>query len=383
MDLYVHELFEAQVERTPGALAVASQEGTLTYQELNQKANQVARYLQRRGIGPEALVGICLDRSLDMIVCLLGILKAGGVYLPFDPGYPVERLSFMLKDSQAPLLVTQNNFAGYFSQLEASSVICIDKDWSVISQEEVDNTESKVTSKDCVYVIYTSGSTGQPKGVQITHSGLLNLVFWHQHAFKVTASDRATQLSSPAFDATGWEIWPYLTIGASVHIADADVRVSPILLRDWLLRTQITISFLPTMLAESMLALDWPAETPLRILLTGADKLQHYPPATLPFAFINNYGPTEATVVATSGRILPDAHSGIAPSIGRPISNTQIFLLDEQLHQVPIGTAGELYIGGAGLAKGYLNRPELTAEKFIAHPFSQEPSTCLMDSFYF
>ncbi|MBA2678730.1 MAG: non-ribosomal peptide synthetase [Ktedonobacteraceae bacterium] len=373
----VYQLFEAQVERTPDALAIASQEGRLTYQELNQKANQVARYLQRRGVKSEMLVGICFNRSLDMIVSMLGILKAGGAYVPFDPGYPVERLSFMLKDSQAPLVVTQGNFSKHFSQSPSSSVICMDTDWGIISKEERDNVENKAASNDLAYVIYTSGSTGQPKGVQITHESLLNLVFWHQRAFEVTAIDRATQLASPAFDATGWEIWPYLTHGASIHIADEDVRVSPLFLRDWLLSNQITISFMPTMLAERMIALDWPTETPLRILLTGADKLRHYPSATLPFALINNYGPTEATVVATSGRILPDLHPSSAPSIGRPISNTQIFLLDEQLRQVPIGTTGELYIGGAGLAKGYLNRPELTAEKFIAHPFSQDPDARL------
>ncbi len=373
----VHQLFEVQVERTPDALVVSSQEGTLTYQELNEKANQVAHHLQRRGVGPEALVGICLDRSLDMIVCLLGILKAGGVYLPFDPSYPVERLSFMLKDSQASLLITQEKFVEHFYQFSSSSVIRIDTDWLTISQEEVRNPESNVTSKDCAYVVYTSGSTGQPKGVQITHESLLNLVFWHQRAFEVTTIDRATQLSSPAFDATGWEIWPYLTHGASVHLVDEDMRTSPLLLRDWLLKTQITISFMPTILAERMISLDWPAETSLRMVLTGADRLQHYPPATLPFTFINNYGPTEATVVATSGPIMPSIDASTAPSIGRPISNTHIFLLDEQLNQVPVGATGELYIGGAGLAKGYLNRPALTAEKFIDHPFSQEPGARL------
>lgn len=372
LDRCVHQLFEAQAERTPDALAVSSSEGTLTYQELNQRANQVAHYLRSKGVGPEVLVGLCLNRSLDMIVALLGILKAGGVYVPFDPSYPAERLSFMIKDSQAVLVVTQHTFAERFAQSELSSVVCMDTDRNMISQEETWNLESGVTGKNCVYVIYTSGSTGQPKGVQITHESLLNLVFWHQQAFEVTAADRATQLASPAFDATGWELWPYLTLGASVHLPDENIRVSPPLLRDWLLTAQITISFLPTLLAESILTLDWPATTSLRILLTGADKLQHYPSANIPFALINNYGPTEATVVATSGRVLPNQQAKTAPSIGHPISNTQVFLLDEQLRQVPIGTTGELYIGGAGLAKGYLNRPELTAEKFIAHPFSQE-----------
>lgn len=376
-DRCVHQLFEAQVERTPNALAVASSEGTLTYQELNQRANQVARYLRRQGVGPEVLVGLCLSRSFDMIVGLLGVLKAGGVYVPLDPNYPAERLSFMIKDSQALLVVTQQQFAEQIAQPELSSIVYIDTDWSTISQEETQNLESKITGKNGVYVIYTSGSTGQPKGVQILHESLLNLVFWHQQAFEVTAADRATQIASPAFDATGWELWPYLTLGASVHLPDEDTRVAPLSLRDWLLKNQITISFLPTLLAESIIILDWPATTSLRILLTGADRLQHHPPTTLPFALINNYGPTEATVVATSGRVMPNEQAQSMPSIGRPINNTQLFLLDEQLRRVPPGTIGELYIAGAGLAKGYLNRPELTAEKFIAHPFSQEPGARL------
>ena len=184
---------------------------------------------------------------------------------------------------------------------------------------------------------------------------------------------RILSATSPAFDATGWELWPYLAIGAQVHIVDEETRVSLVQLRDWLVRQNITISFLPTVLAESIIGLQWPRPIKLRYLLTGADTLRHYPSPDLPFAFVNNYGPTEATVVATYGRIYPAEQADILPSIGRPISNTQIYLLDEHLRQVPIGTPGELYIGGHGLAKGYLNRPELTAERFIPHPFSDRP----------
>jgi acyl-coenzyme A synthetase/AMP-(fatty) acid ligase/acyl carrier protein len=213
--------------------------------------------------------------------------------------------------------------------------------------------------------------------VQITHDGLLNLVFWHQRAFSVTSSDRATQVASPAFDALGWELWPYLTKGASVHLPDEDTRVSPPILRDWLVNQRITISFLPTALAESIITLEWPEQTELRILLTGADTLQHYPPPGLPFSLINNYGPSEATVVATSGPVPATENAGMPPTIGRPIDNTEIFILDERLQEVPAGEAGEMYIGGVGLAKGYLNRPELTEEKFIPHPFSDRPGARL------
>jgi acyl-CoA synthetase (AMP-forming)/AMP-acid ligase II/acyl carrier protein len=227
------------------------------------------------------------------------------------------------------------------------------------------------------YVIYTSGSTGQPKGVQITHNSLLNLVFWHLQAFDLTLSDRATQVTSPAFDATGWELWPYLIIGARVYLADEDMRTTPVLLRDWLVSKGITITFLPTALAESVMTLEWPASTSLRLLLTGADTLHHYPSPGLPFTLINNYGPTEATVVATSGPILPNEQNGVPPTIGRPIANTQVYILDEHLRQVPLGTPGELYIGGTALARGYLNRSGLTAEKFLPHPFSSDPKARL------
>jgi amino acid adenylation domain-containing protein len=256
-------------------------------------------------------------------------------------------------------------------------LVCLDTDKATIAQQPTADPSRAITPDDLAYVIYTSGSTGRPKGVQITHESLLNLIYWHRSAYAVTAADRATQVTSPAFDATGWEVWPYLTSGAQVHIVDEETRVSPIMLRDWLVQKEITISFLPTALGESVIRLTWPTHTRLRCLLTGADTLRHYPSPDLPFAFINNYGPTEATVVATYGRIYPTENAGALPSIGRPIANTHIYLLDEHLRQAPIGAAGELYIGGKGLAKGYLNRPELTAERFIQHPFSDQPGARL------
>jgi acyl-coenzyme A synthetase/AMP-(fatty) acid ligase/acyl carrier protein len=226
-------------------------------------------------------------------------------------------------------------------------------------------------------VIYTSGSTGQPKGVQITHASLLNLVFWHQRAFAVTAGDRATQVASPGFDAAVWELWPYLTAGASVYFPDEETRIAPEALRDWLVWQRITISFLPTPLAERVMTLEWPATTALRILLTGGDALHRYPSPTLPFTLINNYGPTENTVVATSGPVPAIERPEGPPSIGRPIANTQVYILDERLQPVPSGVPGELHIGGAGLARGYLNHPALTAEKFIPNPFCAVPGTRL------
>ena len=375
-DVCVPQLVAAQADATPQAVALAMGEQTLTYRELNGRANQLAHYLSTLGVGPNKLVGLCVERSLDMVVGLLGILKAGAAYVPLDATHPIERLHFMLADAQVSAVLTQEHLVEHLSPITAP-LIRLDADAGIVAQHSTSNPTIVAQADDLAYVIYTSGSTGQPKGVQITHKNLLNLVYWHRRVYALTEADRATQVASPAFDATGWELWPYLTCGASVHLVDEDTRLDPVVLHEWLLRNNITITFLPTALAEHVLQLAWPAQAELRFLLTGADALHHYPSPDLPFAFINNYGPTEATVVATFGQVLPEAHPTMPPSIGRPIDNAEIYILDEYMRQIPIGDVGELYIGGAGLAKGYLNRPELTAERFIAHPFSNEPEARL------
>ncbi len=367
-DKCVHQLWEAQVNRSPDAIAIASANQQLTYQQLNHRANQLAHFLQKLNVGPEVLVCICLER-VEMIVGLLAILKAGGAYLPLDPSYPEERLNSIIEDAQVPILLTQQRFEHLGQQAQ---VICLDKDWEAIAEQSQENPTSSVTAENLAYTIYTSGSTGKPKGVQVEHNSLLNLIFWHQKAFEVSFLDRTTQIANCAFDAFGWEIWPYLTAGASVHFPDQEILTSPEQLRDWLVSEAITLSFLPTPLAERILSCDWPKNTALRSLLTGGDKLHQYPPACLPFKVVNNYGPTENTVVTTSGLVVQAA--GV-PTIGQPIANTQVYLLDAQLQPVPIGARGELYISGDGLARGYLNRPDLTAESFIPHPFSSKPGT--------
>lgn len=370
LDTCIPQLVAMQAHAAPDAPALAMGEQMLTYAELNRSANQLAHYLRSLGVGRESLVGVCLERSVDMVVSMLAAMKAGGAYLAMDPGYPAERLAFMLQDARAPVLVARRDLASTMA-VGGVEVISLDADQAALTHQAVDDPPPVATAQDLAYVIYTSGSTGQPKGVEIAHASLLNLIYWHRQAFGVTASDRATQLSSPAFDATGWELWPYLTAGASVYLAPEETRSAPSQLRDWLVSQAITNCFAPTPVAEALIALPWPAETELRFLLTGADTLHHYPPADLPFTVVNNYGPTEATVVATSGTVPAGPHAGgDAPSIGRPIANTQIYLLDDALHQVPVGVPGELYIGGAGLARGYRNRPELTADRFIPHPFS-------------
>lgn len=374
-EILVAGLVSEQARKTPHALAIASDTQSLTYGELDCRANRLAVRLQLLGVGPEALVGICLQRSPEMIVAALAVLKAGGAYVPIDSEYPLERQLFMLRDTQLRVLILQDEDE-LARRLPAG-------DWQVLFLNEEDEAGSKevqvpasapVGLQNVAYVIYTSGSTGQPKGVQITHRGLLNLIYWHRRAFSITAADRASQVASFGFDAAVWEVWPYLTTGASVHFPSDATRGSAKSLREWLLAQEITVSFVPTAMAESLLELDWPTQLPLRLLLTGADTLHRYPPSNLPFALINNYGPTECTVVSTSGAVLPAAEKDRQPSIGRPIDNVQIHILDDQLEPVPVGEVGELFIGGDGLARGYLNRPEQNAEAFISSPFSDSKS---------
>ncbi|WP_138506146.1 non-ribosomal peptide synthetase, partial [Nostoc sp. PA-18-2419] len=368
-DLCIHQLFDEQVARTPDAVAVVFENQHLTYGELNCRANQLAHYLKSLGVGADVLVGICVERSLEMLVGLLGILKAGGAYLPLDPEYPTERLRFMLEDAQVPVLLTQQRLVDRLAQQKAH-LVCLDTDAEVISQFNQDNLILEVQATNLAYVIYTSGSTGTPKGVMIPHKGLLNLVFWHQRTFKVTSLDRATQLAGTAFDAAVWELWPYLTAGASIYLVKSQLLSSLLKLRDWLISNKITISFLPTPLAQELLSLEWPTESlAMRSVLTGGDKLQQYPSDLIPFQVVNNYGPTENTVVTTSGLIVAKEQNQISPSIGKAIANTQVYILDANLQPVPVGVPGELHIGGVGLAKGYLNRPELTQERFISNPF--------------
>ncbi len=378
-DLCVHQLFERQAAKTPEAEAVVFGEQRLTYRELNRRANQLAHHLRGLGVGPEVAVCVCMNRSADMVVGLVGILKAGGAYVSLDPDYPQTRLAFMIKDTHTPVLLTQHSLIERLPAHNARTV-CLDTDWDVIAQADDENPTSGAMSGNLVYYIYTSGSTGQPKGVQIEHASLLNLIFWHQSTFSISETDRATQVAGLTFDASVWELWPYLTAGATIYLPDEETRATPERLRDWLVDSEITISFLPTPLAEATLRLDWPAQLALRTLLTGGEKLHQYPDARLSFELVNNYGPTEDTVVTTSG-LVPSQdqqdQAERAPSIGRPIANTQIYLLNPDLRPVPLGVVGELYVGGDGLARGYLDRPDLTAQAFIPNPFSSSPGARL------
>ena len=341
----------------------------LTYQQLDCRANRLASYLRSLGVGRDVLVGLCLPRSLDMVVGALGILKAGGAYVPMDPAYPPGRLAFMLDDAQAAVLITNPRVA---QQLPAAQRKLVYLDAPEIAAQPADAPLVPNGPDDLAYVMYISGSTGRPKGVEIRHRSLANLVSWHVQAFSVTAADRASHVAGLGFDAAVWELWPYLAAGASVHLADEDTRNSAELLWDWLLDQTISISFIPTPLADRLLGLSlkWPRKTALRVLLTGGDTLHRYPPTGLPFLVVNNYGPTECAVVATSGPVLPNESPTMLPAIGRPIANTEIHLLDDDLRPVPPGASGQIYIGGTGVARGYHNRPDLTADRFMPNPFS-------------
>ncbi|HWI61391.1 MAG TPA: amino acid adenylation domain-containing protein, partial [Symbiobacteriaceae bacterium] len=361
-DRCAYQLVAERAAMQPGAPAVVAGDRVLTYGELNAQANRLARRLQQLGVGPDVPVAICLDRSPEAVIAQLAVWKAGGCYVPLDPAYPVERLRFMLADLGEPVLITRSD-----GPVQPEKRICIDAE----ALTEPDHDLPPLAGPDnLAYIIYTSGSTGTPKGVEIEHRALLNMLFWHRKAYGVTAADRMTLVAGPGFDATVWELWPYLTAGAALHIPSDETRLDPARMRDWLVASAITVTFLPTPLAEAVMALDWPAGIPLRTVQAAGDKLNHYPRPDLPFRLTNNYGPTENTVVATWCPVLPGGAPGTAPPIGQPTDNVQIYILDGHLQPVPIGVPGELCIAGEQLARGYHNRPELTAEKFPAHPFA-------------
>jgi microcystin synthetase protein McyB len=351
------ELVEEQARTRPEALAVEDGGAQLTYRELDERAERLASRLRGHGVQPDSLVAVYLERSIEMVVALLAVWKAGAAYVPIDREYPAERVRFMLEDTGAPVMLTQKLLA---AALPASSATIVHVDIDEPISKSILGSFPSSTDR-LAYVIYTSGSTGVPKGVPITHRSLFNLICWHQQAYDVTPADRATQIAGPAFDAALWEIWPYLAAGASVHIPDERTRLDAGLLVRWLAERRITLGFLPTPLAEAALRERWPEASRLRVLLTGGDKLGVPPARALPFRLVNHYGPTENTVVSTCA----DVPTKGIPPIGRPLPNTQAYVVDRYLQPVPIGVPGELLVGGVQLSPGYWKRADLTAERFI------------------
>ncbi len=379
-DKCAHELFEVQVERTPDAVAVAFRDDQLTYRQLNTRANQVAHWLRHFGIGPESLVGICVERSLEMVIGLLAILKAGGAYVPIDPAYPRERLSFMLTDANVCVLLTQANLLDALPPHNGPR-ICLDSDWDLIAKEPKENPTAGATAENLAYVIYTSGSTGKPKGAMIRHRGLVNYLSWCTKAYEVGRGCGALVHSSISFDLTITSLFSPLMVGRSVFLVPDGIEAlaEALLERENYSLVKITPAHLRVL--TELLPADKIAKR-VRALIIGGEALHmeslsfwrnHAPETRL----INEYGPTETVVgccVYEVGAF--DATSGSVP-IGRPIANTATYVLDEKLQPVRAGAVGELYIGGDGVARGYLNRSRLTEKRFIPDPFGRDSSARL------
>ncbi|HBP90311.1 MAG TPA: amino acid adenylation domain-containing protein [Nitrospirales bacterium] len=370
----VHELVEKQVNLTPNAVAVVFQEHQLTYEELNQSANQLAHYLTKQGIPPEATIGICVDSSLEMVIGLLGILKAGCAYVPLDPRYPHERLEYMAEDSKISFLLTQGHLKTVLSNHKAG-IICLDSDRDLWSRESIQNLQIGCTEDSLAYVMYTSGTTGQPKGVMVTHRGACNHLYWRHDYFGLTPSDLVLQKASLSFDDSVWEIFEPLTSGAQLVIAQSEQNQNVCYLIETVIQQKITaLCLVPSLL---WLFLEEPNVRrchTLRRVTTGGEELsvelQEKFFQLLNADLYNGYGPTEATIAVSYWKCKPGGNSPIVP-IGKPIRNTQLYVLNPQLQPAPIGVTGEIFIGGNSLARGYLNNPELTGEKFINNPFGQ------------
>ena len=359
-DKTIGELFEEQVSRTPHHVAVVFEERKLTYKELNEQANQIAHYLRNEyQIRPDDLVGVMLDRSEEMIVALLGILKSGGAYVPIDPEYPTTRIQYMLEDSGCKALITDSKYMDIIGDEERVSPFI---DLNSLPQTSIENPEPLSSPRNLAYVIYTSGSTGKPKGAMIEHRSLINLCYWHKTEFSLSHDDRVTQFVSFSFDVSVWETFPVLVSGSSLYIVPENTKLYLKKFNIFLEKNRINLSFVPTSLCEQFFTLD---NKSLRIMLTGGENLKCYTERN--YRLSNNYGPTENTVV-TSTCFITDISS---ITIGKSISNTNIYILDNQNNLLPVGVQGEICISGDGLARGYRNNPKLTAEKFIPNPFHE------------
>ncbi|MBW4560439.1 MAG: amino acid adenylation domain-containing protein [Mojavia pulchra JT2-VF2] len=382
-DKCIHELFEEQVELRPNAVAVVFEEQHLTYRELNIKANQLAHYLQNLGVGPDVLVGICVERSLEMIIGILGILKAGGAYVPLDPNYPVERLAFILEDAQVSVLLTQQRLLNNLPEHHAQ-VLCIDSDEEILTQQNSQNPTTLATSENLAYIIYTSGSTGKPKGVLINHSNVVRLFNATEHWYHFNQQDVWTLFHSFAFDFSVWEIWGALVYGGRLVVVPYWVSRSPEAFYDLLCKEQVTVlNQTPSafqQLIRTEQTITQPGNLALRWVIFGGEalELQSLKPWFTRHGdesprLVNMYGITETTVHVTYRPITTvDLEQGAGSVIGSPIPDLQVYVLDQHKQLVPVGVPGEMYVGGAGLARGYLNRADLTAKAFVVNPFNND-----------
>jgi amino acid adenylation domain-containing protein len=380
----VHELFEVQAERSPDAIAVVCEGRQLSYRELNQRANQLAHYLLGLGVGGESLVGICMERSLEMIIGILGILKAGGAYVPLDPAYPTERLVFMARDTQSAVVLAQEHLRGKLLGYEGR-VVCLDSDWGSIARQPETNPGVGVRSEQLAYVIYTSGSTGTPKGTLITHRNVTRLFAATQSWFQFDGRDVWTLFHSYAFDFSVWEIWGALLYGGRLVVVPFEISRSPQAFYQLLCKERVTVLNQTPSAFRQLMGVEEVADKSeklfLRLVIFGGEALDiqglrawlqrrgdKQP------QLVNMYGITETTVHVTYRPItMVDVEGAQRSPIGVPIADLQVYLLDGHQNLVPVGVAGEMYVGGEGLARGYLNRPELSAERFVPNPFSDKP----------
>src|SRR6266850_848498 len=376
----LHELFEAQVERSAEAIAVTYEGQEVSYEELNRRANQLGHYLQGLGVGPEVRVGLCLERSVELVVGILGILKAGGAYVPLDPDYPQERLAFMLEDSAPAVLLTQGHLQGLFSGISGSMPVLDLADatppWRGQAESNPERTAMGLTGEHLAYVIYTSGSTGRPKGVMNAHCGVVNRLVWMQRAYGLEPHDAVLQKTPVSFDVSVWEFFCPLMTGARLVMARPNGHKDPGYLVEAMRNGQVTtVHFVPSMLQVFLDHAEAAKHSGLRRVICSGEVL----PAKVARCFQerltgglhNLYGPTEAAIDVTAWTCPADTTQESIP-IGRPVANTQIYILDEHLEAVPVGIAGELHVGGVQVARGYLNRPDLTAERFIPNPYGEE-----------
>jgi amino acid adenylation domain-containing protein len=385
-DLCISQVFEKQAERTPSAVALAFKDVRLTYEELNGRANNLANFLRSQGVGPEVVVGLCVTRSPEMLIGILGILKAGGTYLPLDPAYPIDRLKFMLEDANVSLLLSQDRLRERLPQRKMQ-VVCLDSDWDIISRESSDNLINTASVGNSAYVIYTSGSTGQPKGVVVSHHALVNHAQALSQYYGLNSNDRVLQFAAIGFDVVAEEIFPSWQSGAAIVLWSGSAAETPEEFLQFVSNQRVTVLNLPTPYWHEIVShlenTDSSLPACVRHMIVGSDTVS---PQKLSawkkivgdaVRWTNLYGVTEATITATIYEAQSIEDNDASVSIGRPISNVEVYILDSQQNLAPIGVTGEVYIGGIGLARGYLNRADLTAERFIPSPFSKVPGARL------
>jgi amino acid adenylation domain-containing protein len=366
---WVPELVLRHAAVAPGSLAVCSEKQQLSFAELDKQANRLARHLKALGIIAEKTVGLYFDRSTNFVMAALAVLKAGGAFVPLDASHPVARIDAILSDAGISVLLSHQGKAAKLARGPWKTVD-LDSEASNLESYSAGPLGEEVEGSNLAYIVYTSGSTGQPKGVEVTHANLSHLVHWYLRASGVRPDDRASQMLGFGFDAAILEIWGPLCCGASLHLTDECSRRSPEELRDWLLAQRITVAVVPTLMAEHLIVYDWPEKTALRRLVIGGDTLHRYPKPGLPFVLENQYGPSECTVLVTSGVVSSGGADSQLPSIGSPIDDTEILILDEEQRPVPAGEEGEICVAGPQVARGYRNLPELTAKKFVREPGS-------------